>query len=108
MAGMHGQRVSLGQAKGPDVDLIVDGTELYATYETPEGYPVLYDEALGVSAVHGQTVWLLQPTSFIISSHIPPGVEKHSKESDDVRRKKIEERVRHLNRGRRATPPKEQ
>ena len=108
MAGMHGQRVSLGQAKGPDVDLIVDGTELYATYETPEGYPVLYDEALGVFCYARVVDGRYQTTGVPVSEPWPPGVEKHSKESDDVRSKKIEERVRHLNRGSPATPPNEQ
>ena len=30
MVGMFGEKVSLGQANGPDVELIVRGTELYA------------------------------------------------------------------------------
>ncbi len=48
MVGMFGQKVPMGQANGPDVDLIVSGTELYATYETPEGFPAVYDDALGL------------------------------------------------------------
>lgn len=39
MVGMFGQKVSLAQAQGPDVELVVKGTELYATYETPEVFP---------------------------------------------------------------------
>ena len=48
MVGMFGQKVPMGQANGPDVDLIVSGTELYATYETPEGFPAVYDDAVGL------------------------------------------------------------
>ena len=48
MVGVFGEKVLLGQANGPDVDLIVRGTELYATYETPDGYPAVYDDALGL------------------------------------------------------------
>src|SRR6476661_5186932 len=45
-SGVRHQRASLGQGKGPDVDLVVSGTRVYATYQTPEGFPVLYDEGL--------------------------------------------------------------
>lgn len=104
---MHGQKVSLAQAKGPEVDLIIEGTELYATYETPEGYPVLYDEGLGVFCYARVVEGRYQTTGVSVSEPLPPGVEKHTQESDEVRRQKIEERVRHLNRGSRATPTKE-
>ena len=35
MTGVFGQRAMLGQGRGPDVELVVDGNEWYANYETP-------------------------------------------------------------------------
>ena len=48
MVGAFGERAFLGQANGPDVELVVYGTELYARYETLDGYSVVYDETLGL------------------------------------------------------------
>ena len=47
MGALYGQRVTVGQAQGPDVELIVYGDEFYARYETPDGYPVVYDTERG-------------------------------------------------------------
>jgi hypothetical protein len=40
--------VFVGQDKGPDVELMVDGDEWYSTYHTPSGHPAVYDEGLGL------------------------------------------------------------
>jgi hypothetical protein len=48
MTGMFGQRAMLGQGRGPDVELVVDGNEWYANYETPAGYSVIYDDERGL------------------------------------------------------------
>ncbi len=96
MVGMFGQKVSLGQAKGPDVELIVQGSEFYSTYETPEGFPALYDEALGLFCyarlVNGQ----FESTGIPVSSPPPPGVELHATESPDVRTRKVQERTQKM------------
>lgn len=47
MGKLSGQKVTIGQEKGPDIDLVVHGDEFYARYETPGGYPVVYDDARG-------------------------------------------------------------
>ena len=44
MTGLFNQKVSLGQGDGSEVELIVSGNPLYATYETVDGYPVVYDD----------------------------------------------------------------
>ena len=93
MVGMIGQKVPLGQANGPDVELIVSGTELYATYETPEGLPVLYDEALGLFCyarlADGKFV-----SSGISLAHVAPAdIIPHAQESDEVRQRSIEART---------------
>jgi hypothetical protein len=41
VSGIIGQKASLGQANGSEVELIVSGTALYATYETLDGFPAI-------------------------------------------------------------------
>ena len=85
MVGMFGKKVPLGQANGPDVDLVVRGTELYATYETPEGFPAIYDEALGLFCYARIAGGKFETTGIPVTSPPPQGVERHATETDDVR-----------------------
>lgn len=100
MVGMFGQKVSQGQANGPDVELIVRGTEVYATYETPDGFPALYDEALGLFCYARLAEGMFQSTGVPISAPAPADAIRHATEADDVRQRKIEERT--LQRGQRS------
>jgi hypothetical protein len=97
VSGIIGQRASLGQANGPDVDLVVSGTETYATYETLDGFPAIYDTKLGLfcyaRVVDGRYV----STGVPVTAAPPDGVERHAKESDDVRAAKIHERRSKMN-----------
>ena len=92
MSGIVGQRVSLGQANGPDVDLVVTGTELYATYETPDGYPAIYDDGLGLFCFARLVRGKFQSTGVPVNEKPPSAVVPHSKELDAVRSRKIAER----------------
>jgi hypothetical protein len=94
MVGMIGQKVPLGQANGPDVELIVSGTELYATYETPEGLPVLYDEALGLFCYARLVEGKFVSTGISLTHAAPADIVRHARESDEVRQRTIEERTR--------------
>ena len=96
MVGMFGEKVSLAQANGPDVELIVRGTELYATYETPEGFPAVYDEARGLFCYARVVGGRFETTGIPVSEQPPPGVVRHATESDEARREKIEERTRQM------------
>jgi hypothetical protein len=96
VVGMFGKKVFLGQANGPDVALVVQGTELYATYETPDGYPVIYDDALGLFCYARVRDGEYQSTGTPVTSLPPAGVEKHARESDAVRSRKIEQRTRQM------------
>jgi hypothetical protein len=107
MVGMFGHKVSLGQANGPDVDLIVRGTELYASYETPAGFPAVYDDALGLFCYARITGGKFETTGIPVTAPPPPGVEPHAAESSEVRRQKIEAREMQMQRRSRATPEKE-
>lgn len=92
MSGIVGQKVKLAQANGSDVELVVTGTALYATYETPEGFPAVYDDRAGLfcfaRVVDGQFV----STGVPVTASPPEHVERHARESDAVRSRKIEER----------------
>ena len=104
MSGIYGQQVSLGQANGPEVDLIVDGTELYAHYETPAGHPVVYDDGLGLFCYARVIQGAFQSSGIPLRDPPPPGIEIHSRESDEIRKKKIAERVFHMEQRRRGVP----
>jgi hypothetical protein len=97
MSGVTGQPASLGQGKGPDVELIVTGTPYYASYETPDGFAAVYDEALELFCYAR-----LDPDGSLASTGVsvalppPPGLQKSIREADAVRAAKIEARSRQL------------
>lgn len=107
MSGMFGEIASLGQSNGPDVDLVVRGTELYSTYETPDGLPVVYDDGLGLfcyaSIVGGEFI----STGVALISPPPAGIDPHARESDAVRARKIQERTLRMERNSQPEPQKE-
>ncbi len=105
MVGVFEHKSLLGQLNGPDIELVVSGTELYATYETAEGYSVVYDDVLGLfcyaSLKHGQ----FETTRIPASSPPPEGAVLHGRETDDVRSNKIKERMEKLDQGSASTKP---
>jgi hypothetical protein len=92
MVGAFGEKASLGQANGSDVDLIVRGTEFYATYETPDGFPVIYDDSLGLFCYARIEKGRFETTGVAVTSSPPPNLERHMVESDEIRMKKISDR----------------
>jgi hypothetical protein len=111
MVGVNASKVCLGQANGPDVELFVTGTELYATYETVGGYPAVYDEPKGLFCYAKIANGQYESTGVPVTEAPPAGVERHARESKDVRARKIEERRAQLESrrptGRRDIAPKE-
>jgi hypothetical protein len=103
MVGVFGEKASLGQANGSDVDLIVRGTEFYATYETPDGFPVIYDDLLGLFCYARIVEGRFETTGISVTFPPPPGVERHATESDEVRMRKIEKRTQHMDQRSEAT-----
>ena len=89
MSGVVGMRASLGQANGPDVELIVTGTPEYAIYETLDGAPAIYDEQLGLFCYARVAAGEYQSTAVPITEPMPAGVVLHARESDEVRARKI-------------------
>ena len=104
MVGMFGQKVPLGQANGPDVELVVSGTELYATYETPEGFPAVYDDNIGLFCYARIVRGRFESTRIPVTSPPPDGVVVHERESDSVRASKIKAREESMERRSRPAP----
>jgi hypothetical protein len=107
MVGMFGEKVSLGQANGPDVELVVRGTELYATYETPDGFPAIYDDALGLFCYARIVEGGFTTTGIPVTSPPSDELKRHSSETDEVRMRKIQERTQRMERRSRALPTEE-
>jgi len=107
MVGMFGQKVALGQANGPDVELLVSGTEIYASYETADGFPAVYDETLGLFCYALLVGGRFESTGIPVTEPPPPSVTAHAAESDEVRRQKIRERTSQMERRSRITAEEE-
>ena len=96
MVGIFGQKVTLGQANGPDIELVVSGTELYATYETVEGHSAVYDDSLGLFCYARIVNGSFESTGIPATSPPPEGAVLHGRETDAVRGRKIQERERQM------------
>jgi hypothetical protein len=96
VSNIVGQKVDLGQENGPDVELVVTGTELYATYETPAGYPAIYDQKLGLFCYARVRAGAYESTGVAVSSAVPSDVQKHARESESVRAAKVAEREQQM------------
>jgi hypothetical protein len=91
MSGTQDERAQLGQENGPDVELVVSGTKQYATYESVDGFPVIYDERLGLFCYARVVDGRYRSTGVSLQEPPPPGVARHARESEDVRATRIRE-----------------
>jgi hypothetical protein len=92
VSGIVGQKATLAQANGGDVELVVTGTMLYATYETPDGYPAIYDDRAGLFCFARVVDGRFESTGVPVTAPPPAGVQKHAQEAEAVRAAKIAER----------------
>ncbi len=83
MGALYGQRVTVGQAQGPDVELIVYGDEFYARYETPDGYPVVYDTERGQFSYARLDEGRFISTGVPATAPPPPGIVRHAQEDPE-------------------------
>ena len=90
MSGVVRQTATLGQADGSEVELVVTGTKSYATYETPDGYPVTYDQDLGLFCYARVIGGAFESTGVPVTQPPPHDLVKHAAESDEVRAAKIQ------------------
>ena len=93
MSGVFGKTVTLGQENGPDVPLVVFGDEFYARYETPDGYAAVYDADAGLFCYGRLSEGRLVSSTVPVSRSPPPGLERHLKESNEVRQAQAAERA---------------
>ena len=91
MNRLSGQKLSLGQENGNEVELIVDGDNEYATYETLDGHSVVYDDPLGLFCYAQLTAGRFESTQVPVAEPPPPLCLCHGRESDQVRRQKVEQ-----------------
>ncbi|MGQ0615797.1 MAG: hypothetical protein ACT4PW_02220 [Acidimicrobiia bacterium] len=96
MSGRVNQRASLGQDNGPEVELIVNGSPFYATYHTPDGYPAIYDDDLGLYVYARLADGRFESTGVPVGSPPPPDGDRSAAEADHVRAEKISARQAHL------------
>ena len=47
MSAIFGETLSFTQAAGDPIQLVVFGDDMFARYETLDGYTVVYDEEIG-------------------------------------------------------------
>ena len=95
MGALYGQRVTVGQAQGPDVELIVYGDQFYARYETPDGFPVVYDAERGQFSYARRTRGRFVSTGVPATAPPPSGTVRHAQEDPDVRQEKAGRRAAH-------------
>jgi hypothetical protein len=102
MGALYGQRVTVGQEHGPDVELVVYGDEFYARYETPDGYPVVYDTERGQFSYARLDEGRFVSTGVPATAPPPTGLVRHAQEDPAVRQEKAGRRA-----ARQSPPPDE-
>jgi hypothetical protein len=88
MTAIHGERLTFGQRDGSEVVLVVFGTELYARYETVDGYSAVYDEDRGGFCYAGLADGAFVSLGAPVTGAPPPGAVRHGQESEAVRQAK--------------------
>ena len=92
MSAIFNENLIFRQEKGPDVELLVNGDEFYARYETVDGYTVVYDMDLGLYCYANLESGAFVPTGTPIAKAPPVGLRRHLKESAEVRNRKFRQR----------------
>src|SRR5262245_18152549 len=88
MTAIHGERLTFGQRDGSEVELVVFGDELYARYETVDGYSAVYDDARGVYCYAGLRDGAFASLAAPVRGPPPAEAVRHGRESDVVRQAK--------------------
>jgi hypothetical protein len=92
MTAVSGQTLTLGQADGSEIELVVFGNEDYARYETRAGHSVVYDDAQGAFFYARLVDGRLVSMGVRASEAAPEGAAMHAVESAEVRRERVEAR----------------
>ncbi|MCD4843740.1 MAG: M6 family metalloprotease domain-containing protein [Methanosarcinales archaeon] len=92
MSAIFGETLIFSQTDGPDVELVVNGDEFYARYETTDGYTVIYDQDLGRYCYAVLLEGRFASSSTPITKPPQLGIRRHLKESEKIRNEKFEKR----------------
>ena len=84
MSAIFGEILTFGQENGPDIRLRVFGDELYARYETVEGYTVIYDEGIGQFCYARLAAGAFRSTGVPAVDPPPAGLARHLQESAPI------------------------
>ena len=96
MSAIFGETLVLHQENGPDVELVVRGDEFYALYETRDGYTVVYDAGIGLYCYTKIVGGRFETTTTPLTKAPPPGLRRHLRESEIVRKAKFDRRFAQL------------
>ncbi|MEM9936435.1 MAG: M6 family metalloprotease domain-containing protein [Bacteroidota bacterium] len=97
MSAIFGEILTFNQENGPaEVDLLVQGDEFYARYETLDGYTVLYDPARGCYCYAKVLNGRFFSSGISIQKPAPPELPKHLKENEEIRNEKFDLRFQRM------------
>ena len=77
MSAIFNEYLIFRQEKGPEVELVVNGDEFYARYETTDGYSVVYDMDLGLYCYAALANGAFVSTGTPIGKTPPVGLRRH-------------------------------
>ena len=92
MSVIFGETLTFGQAKGPDIRLLVTGDEFYASYETLDGYTAVNDSDRGFFVYAHLQNGVLVSSGVPVTVAPPAGSLRHLRESLLVRNRRFESR----------------
>jgi M6 family metalloprotease-like protein len=85
MSAIFGETLTFQQYDGEPIKLVVFGDDMYARYETPDGYTVIFDDSAGGHCYADVSEGRLTSTGIRVSKPPPAGLERHLHEPKDVR-----------------------
>ena len=92
MSGVFGDEGPSGPGERPRGRAGRQWQRAVVTYETVAGFPVVYDDALGLFCYASVVQGSYQSTAVPVSAPPPPHLPLHAREADDVRAEKIRRR----------------
>ena len=93
MSAIFGETLRFQQRDGDDVALVVLGDEMYARYETPDGYTAVYDHESGAYCYADLDAGQFASTGRRVDAGPPPAtVQRHLHEAAEVRNDRVKAR----------------
>jgi M6 family metalloprotease-like protein len=97
MSAIFGETLRFSQRDGDDLPLVVQGDEMYARYETVDGYTVVYDEEVGAYCYAEIDGPHFRSSGRRADRATPPGgLPRHLHEGAEVRNGRVADRHRDM------------